>query len=151
MCLCMGTTPSVFTPQIHRILTALIQTHGSGQHKGMKTTYTMGSIILRAALNNTHSHHITLCKIGSQRGVAVRSRGPKSGALWQFRGVGWRGGLKREDTYVYLWLTHVDVWQKLTQYWSYSPIKNKIFQKFSSARCKRIVQPKQCSRIENNE
>ena len=26
------------------------------------------------------------------------------------------GRLKREGTYVYLWLMHVDVWQKLTQY-----------------------------------
>jgi len=34
--------------------------------------------------------------------------------------VGWgrRGGgkFKREGTYVYLWLIHVDVWQKPTQY-----------------------------------
>ena len=26
------------------------------------------------------------------------------------------GNFKREGTYVYLWLTHVDVWQKPTQY-----------------------------------
>ena len=26
------------------------------------------------------------------------------------------GGLQREGTYVYLWLIHVDVWQKPTQY-----------------------------------
>ena len=26
------------------------------------------------------------------------------------------GSLKREGTYVYLWLVHVDVWQKGTQY-----------------------------------
>ena len=30
---------------------------------------------------------------------------------------GWDGvGGGREGTYVYLWLIHVDVWQKLTQY-----------------------------------
>ena len=31
---------------------------------------------------------------------------------------GWEvgGKLKREGTYVYLWLIHVDVWQKPTQY-----------------------------------
>ena len=29
-------------------------------------------------------------------------------------GVG--GSFKREGTYVYLWLIHVDVWQKPTQY-----------------------------------
>ena len=34
--------------------------------------------------------------------------------------------LKREGTCVYLWLIHVDVWQKLSQYCSYPPIKNKI-------------------------
>ena len=27
------------------------------------------------------------------------------------------GKFKREGTYVYLWLIHVDVWQKPTQYW----------------------------------
>ena len=33
-------------------------------------------------------------------------------------GVGWEvgGRLKREGTYVYLWLIHVDVWQKPTQH-----------------------------------
>ena len=36
----------------------------------------------------------------------------------QPRGVGWEvgGRFKREATCVYLWLIHVDVWQKLTQY-----------------------------------
>ena len=33
-------------------------------------------------------------------------------------GMGWEvgGSFKRVETYVYLWLIHVDVWQKLTQY-----------------------------------
>ena len=30
--------------------------------------------------------------------------------------VGWGGRFKREWTYVYLWLTHVDVWQTPSQY-----------------------------------
>ena len=32
--------------------------------------------------------------------------------------MGWEvgGGFKREETYVHLWLIHVDVWQKPTQY-----------------------------------
>ena len=32
--------------------------------------------------------------------------------------MGWEvgGRFKREKTYVYLWLIHVDIWQKLTQY-----------------------------------
>ena len=33
-------------------------------------------------------------------------------------------GLKREETYVYVWLIHVDVWQKPTQYSNYPSIKN---------------------------
>ena len=34
------------------------------------------------------------------------------------RGMGWEvgGRFKREVTYVYLWLIHVDVWQKPTEY-----------------------------------
>ena len=33
--------------------------------------------------------------------------------------MGWevRGKFKRQGTYVYLWLTHVDIWQKPTQYY----------------------------------
>ena len=32
--------------------------------------------------------------------------------------MGWKkeGGFRREGTYVYLWLIHVDVWQKPKQY-----------------------------------
>ena len=32
--------------------------------------------------------------------------------------MGWEVGerFKREETYVYLWLVHVDVWQKLTHH-----------------------------------
>ena len=32
--------------------------------------------------------------------------------------MGWEvgGGSKREGTYVYIWLIHVDAWQKPTQY-----------------------------------
>lgn len=41
------------------------------------------------------------------------SRELKSGALWQSRGVGVR--FMREETYVYLCLIHVYVWQKTAQ------------------------------------
>ena len=34
--------------------------------------------------------------------------------------------LKREGTYVHLWLIHIDVWQKSTQYCNYPSIKNKL-------------------------
>ena len=40
----------------------------------------------------------------------------ETGALYQPRGVGWgerwEGGSKGRGYYVYLWLIHVDVWQK---------------------------------------
>ena len=38
---------------------------------------------------------------------------------------GGRVRLKREGTYVHLWLIHVDIWQKSTQYCNYPSIKNK--------------------------
>ena len=49
------------------------------------------------------------------------TRGARSGALWQPRGLGcgwsWRGRrFKREGTHVYRWLIHAVVWQKPTQY-----------------------------------
>ena len=42
--------------------------------------------------------------------------------------MGWEkgGGIKREGTYVYLWLIHVDIWQKPTQYCKESMIQLKI-------------------------
>ena len=55
-------------------------------------------------------------------------------------GVGWDvgGSLKKEGTYVYLWLDvwQVDVWQKSTQYCNYPSIKNKRIKK----KTKRIKQ-----------
>ena len=54
----------------------------------------------------------------------VLSRNPRNtywirdtGALHQHRGVGWRGGWEggsKGAIYVYLWLIHVEVWQKTT-------------------------------------
>ena len=45
--------------------------------------------------------------------------------------MGWEVGerLKREGTYIYQWLIHVDVWQKPTQYCNYPSIKNKLRKK----------------------
>ena len=37
------------------------------------------------------------------------------------------GRLKREGTYVYLWLIHGDVWQKPTQYYKIIIFKLKIY------------------------
>ena len=36
--------------------------------------------------------------------------------LEEWDGVGVGGRFKREGTYVYLWLIHVDIWQKPTQF-----------------------------------
>ena len=46
-------------------------------------------------------------------GVVLKS---SCGMGWE---MGWEMGqmFKREGTYLYLWLIHVDVWQKPTQYW----------------------------------
>ena len=47
------------------------------------------------------------------------------------RGWGYVGGsFKREETFVYLWLIHVDAWQKSSQYCNYPPIKTKIKKNF---------------------
>ena len=50
------------------------------------------------------------------------------------KGVGWGGGwgrFKREETYVYLWLIYVKVWQKATKFCKtiILQLKNKIFEK----------------------
>ena len=56
-------------------------------------------------------------------GICSVTKGAQPRALEQPRGVGWGGmeweieaGFRREGTFVYLWLIHVDVWQKPTQY-----------------------------------
>ena len=58
--------------------------------------------------------YITICKIDSQREFAVWHRELKPGALWQPKGVGWgevEGRFKREGTYVYLRLIHINIWR----------------------------------------
>ena len=50
------------------------------------------------------------------------------GSVTTYRdGMGWTvgGRLKREETYISLWLIHVDECQKLTQNCNYPSIKNK--------------------------
>ena len=54
-------------------------------------------------------------RLDSQCEFAAWHRELKSGALWQPRAVG--GRFKREGTYAYLWLIHVDIWQKAMQYY----------------------------------
>ena len=56
------------------------------------------------------------------QGVLIR------GSVTTYRGrMGWEvgGRFKREGTYIYLWLIHVEVWQKPTQYCNYPTLKNK--------------------------
>jgi len=65
--------------------------------------------------------YITKCKLDSQWEFAVWLRELKSGLCnnlegWDGEGDGWDGGSRREGRYVYLWLIHVDVWQKQTQF-----------------------------------
>ena len=58
---------------------------------------------------------ISICKIHSQWEFAVWLRKLKQ-ALYQPRGVRWGGRFKKEGTYVYLLVTHADVWQKTTKF-----------------------------------
>ena len=47
------------------------------------------------------------------------TQGAQTGALTTWRsGMGWEmtGRFKTEGTYIYLWLTYVDVWQKPTKF-----------------------------------
>ena len=54
--------------------------------------------------------YITVCKIDSQRESAVGLRKLKQGLCINLEGWGGEGGsFKREGTYVYLWLIHVEV------------------------------------------
>jgi len=61
----------------------------------------------------------TMCKIDSQWEFAVWLRELKQGLcnnLWCGMGREMGGRFKREGTYVYLWLIHVDIWQKATKF-----------------------------------
>ena len=65
--------------------------------------------------------YIIICKTDSQWECAVRLGEPKLGLCDKPRDVGpggtWKGGSGDRDTYIYLWLIHVAVWQKPTQCW----------------------------------
>jgi len=58
---------------------------------------------------------VTICKIDDQCKFNAGSRTTKANTLGQPRGIEWRevgGGVQDGGTHVYLWLVHVDVWQK---------------------------------------
>ena len=62
--------------------------------------------------------YITICKIDSQWEFAVCLRELKQGLCNNLGGGLGRylgGRFKNEGTYVYLWLIHVDIWQKPIQ------------------------------------
>ena len=71
------------------------------------------------------------CESNNSKSVEIccMTQWTQTRALWHPGGVGWDG--KREGssrgkaTYVYLWLIHVDVWQKPIQYCNYLSTKNK--------------------------
>ena len=76
--------------------------------------------------------YITICKIYSQWEFAVWPRKLKQGLYINLEGWDGEGGGWEITTYVYLWLIHVDVWQKPTQFckaiilqWK-NKIKNKV-------------------------
>ena len=59
--------------------------------------------------------YITICKIDSQREFAVWLRKLKQGLCINLEG--WDGeSFKREGIYVFLWLIHVEVWQKTAKF-----------------------------------
>jgi len=68
------------------------------------------------------NRYIIICKKDQKWEFAVWHR--KASVLWQLRRMGWAvrwrgagGSFGRKRTYVYLWLIHVDVWERPTQYW----------------------------------
>ena len=75
-----------------------------------------GNLVYAAGTHTSYiihtSYNTCRCSVTDQRGETGREVG---------------GMLKRDGTYAYLWLTHVDAWQKPTQYCkrNYPPIKNK--------------------------
>ena len=63
--------------------------------------------------------YITICKIESQQEFAVGLKKLKEGFcinLDEWAGEGDGREFKREVIYVYLWLIHVEVWQKTTKF-----------------------------------
>ena len=51
------------------------------------------------------------------------------------------GQFKKEDTYVYLWLIHVEVWQKATKFCKaiILQLKNKLISKKSKKPCRLVL------------
>ena len=80
--------------------------------------------------NSIEKYTLTYHKTDGQWEFDVWHSEPKAGALWQPRGMGWEGQWERgslQETHVHLWLIHVDVWQKSSQYYTVTifQLKNK--------------------------
>ena len=86
-------------------------------------------------MENSMETYITICEIDSHENFMCDSWNSNQGsATTQRGGMGWKvgGRFKQEWPYVYLWLIHVDVWQKPTQYCKASVLQlniNKFFKK----------------------
>ena len=64
-------------------------------------------------------------------GICCMSQETQAGALYQSRGVGWGGRFKTKGIYVYIWLIHVEVWQKIGKFYKtiILQLKNKLISK----------------------
>ena len=90
--------------------------------------------------------HITICKIDSQREFAVWLRKLKQGLCINLEGWDGKGDgkevQKKEGIYVYLWLIHIEDWQKTTKFCK--PIilqhKNKFFKNWWNSNRKKKQQ-----------
>ena len=81
------------------------QTYGHGERGGEGEMYEKSNM----------ETYITICKIESQQEFAVWLRKLKQGLCinlegWDGKEMGWR--FKREGIYAYIWVIHVEVWQK---------------------------------------
>ena len=75
----------------------------------------------RVAWKHIHYH---ICKTASGHLPRDAGNSNRGSVTTYVGGMGWEvgGTVKREGTYVYLWLIHVDIWQKPTQYFNYPSI-----------------------------
>ena len=112
------------------------QTYGHGERGGEGEMYGKSNM----------ETHITICKIDSQREFAVWLRKLKQGLCINLEGWDGKGDgkevQKKEGIYVYLWLIHIEDWQKTTKFCK--PIilqhKNKFFKNWWNSNRKKKQQ-----------
>ena len=84
--------------------------------------------------------YMNICKRDDQGEFAVWRRELKPGLcdnLEEWDGVGSRMKVQEGGDILYLWLIHVNMWQKPTQYYDYPLIKNKYFFKIGDVQLKK--------------